>query len=87
MIYKKIKIVTGLLCCVCVYLSIYFREGEGGRKRERNINMQLTLTCPLLGTWPTTWACALTGNRTRDHLVCRLALNPLSHTSQGYFLF
>ena len=28
-------------------------------------------------------ACSLTGNRTRDPLVCRLALNPLGHISQG----
>ena len=28
-------------------------------------------------------ACALTGNQTSDSLVHRLALNPLSHTSQG----
>ena len=39
--------------------------------------------CPLLGTWPSTEACALTGKWTGDHLVQRLALNPLSHTSQG----
>ena len=38
---------------------------------------------PLLGTWPTTQACDLTGNQTSDPLVCRLALNPLSHTNQG----
>ena len=38
---------------------------------------------PLLGTWPATQTCALTKNRTSDPLVCRLALNPLSHTSQG----
>ena len=37
-----------------------------------------------LGTWPATQACALTGNRTGDLLVTRLALNPLSHTSQGH---
>ena len=35
------------------------------------------------GTWPTTQACAPTGNRTSDPLVCRPGLNPLSHTSQG----
>ena len=35
---------------------------------------------PLLGTWPTTEACALTGNQTGDSLVHRPALNPLSHT-------
>ena len=38
---------------------------------------------PLPGTWPATQACALTGNRTRDPLVLRLVLSPLSHTSQG----
>ena len=36
---------------------------------------------PLLGTRPATQACALTGNQTRDPLVCRPALNALSHTS------
>ena len=45
--------------------------------------MWLPLTRPLLGTWPTTLACALTGSRTSDPLVPRLALNPLSHTSEG----
>ena len=34
------------------------REGE----RERNINVWLPLAYPVLGTWPTTQACALTGN-------------------------
>ena len=42
------------------------------------------LTCPHLGTWPTTQVCALTGNRTSDPLVCKLALSPLSHTNQGF---
>ena len=55
------------------------REGE----RERNINVWLPLTHPLLGTWPATQASALTGNPTVNPLVCRPALNPLSHTSQG----
>ena len=36
---------------------------------------------PLLGTRPATQACALTGNQTRNPLVCRPALNALSHTS------
>ena len=49
---------------------------------ERNIDW-FPLTCPALGTWPTTQACALTGNRTGDLLVHGPALNPLSHTSQG----
>ena len=33
--------------------------------------------------WSMAQACALTGKQTRDLLVCRLALDPLSHTSQG----
>ena len=46
------------------------------------------LSCaPALGAWPTTQACALTGNRTSDLLLCRPALNPLSYTSQGKNFF
>ena len=57
---------------------------EREKERERNINVWLPLTCPLLGTWPTTQACALTGNRTGNTLTHRLALSPLSHTSQSW---
>ena len=63
-----------------------FLEGGERREKERERNNdRLPLACPLLGTWPTTQACALTGNGdcTSDLSVCRLALNPLSHTSQG----
>ena len=40
---------------------------------------------PYRGPWPTTQAGprALTGNRTGDPLIHRLALSPQSHTSQG----
>ena len=48
-----------------IYLFI-FRETE--RERERNINVWLPLARPLLGTWPTTQAYALSGNRTSDPL-------------------
>ena len=41
----------------------------------RNINVWLPLACPLLETWPTTQACALTGNWTGNPLVLRPALN------------
>ena len=67
---------------------LFLERGEGREKdRERNISVWLPLTCPQLGTWPTTQACALSGNRTGDLLVCRLTLNPLSHTSQGWNTF
>ena len=69
------------------YLFIFRERREG--ERERNINMWLSLACPLLGTWPKTQACAVTGNWTSDPLV--YVLNPLSHTSQGsnvlFFVF
>ena len=60
------------------------KKGKGRAKEtERNINVWLPLERPPLGTWPTTQACALTGNQTSDPLVCRAVLNPLSHTSQS----
>ena len=59
--------------------------GEGKEKeRETNINVWLPLPHPLLGAWPATQACALTGNQTCNPLVLRLALSPLSHASQGW---
>ena len=66
------------------FIYLLLERGEGREKDgERNINVWLPLTSPQLGTWPTTQACALTGNRTSDLSVCRRALDPLSHTSQG----
>ena len=67
---------------IFIHLFIF---GERGKEGEGNINVWLPLVCPLLGTWPTTQACALTGNGTSDPSVHRPALNPLSHTSQGFF--
>ena len=56
---------------------------KGGRKRRRDINVWLPLTCPPPGTWPATQAFVPTGNRTNDPLVFMPMLNPLSYTSQG----
>ena len=68
------------------YFIYLFLRGECREKeREGNINVWLPLTCPLLGTWPATQACAPTGNGTTHPLVHRLVLNPLSHNSQGSF--
>ena len=71
----------------------FFTFRERGRKGERvensnvlEIHRSAGLVRPLLGTWPRTQACALTGNRTGDPLVHRLVLDPLSHTSQGYIV-
>ena len=73
-----------LFLAFLIFLFI-FREGKGGSKGERSINVWLPLTRHLLGTWPETQACALTGNRTGDPLVHRPVLSPLSRTSQGQF--
>ena len=65
-------------------LFISFRERRREKEeRERNINVWLPLTCPLLWAWPATQESSLTGNWTSDPFVCSLALNPLSRTSQG----
>ena len=79
---------------ICFYflkefiIYLLFNRGEEREKEgERNINVWLPLTHPLLGMWLTTQACDLTGNRTSDLLVHRPALNPLSHTSQGVIYF
>ena len=67
---------------------LFLERGKGREKEsERNINVWLSLACPLLGTWPTTQACALTGNLTSNPLIWRWALNPLSHTSQGTYAY
>ena len=65
-----------------IYLFLQRRGGKG-KERERKINVWLPFAHPLLGTWPATQACALTGNRTGNPLVHRPALNPLSYISQG----
>ena len=70
------------------YLFLFLERGEEREKgRERKINVWLLFVCPLLGPWPATQACALTGNQTGDPLVFRQALNPLSHTSRGWVHF
>ena len=50
-----------------LFVYLFLERGEGREKeRERNISVWLPLTCPLLGTWPATQACAMTGNWTDD---------------------
>ena len=68
------------------FLRFYLFLGRGEEKEkeeERTINVWLLLMHPILGTWPATQACALSGNQTGNPLVCRLALSLPSHASQG----
>ena len=76
----------------CIYLKPFFKDfilfifRERGRKGEREGEKHQCVVAPHtlpLQTWPPTQACALTGNGTSDPLVCRPALNPLSHTSRS----
>ena len=84
----KYFICIGLFNLLKKILFIYlFLEGEDRKEkeRERSFNVWLPLAHPLLGTWSTTQACALTGNQTGDPLLCGPALHPLSHTNQGHY--
>ena len=71
----------------CNFFFFFLDRVEGREKdRERNINVWLPLTHPVLGTCSGTQSCALTGSRTSDPPFLRAAFNPLSHTSQGCIL-
>ena len=66
-------LIDPVLFCFLKILFISDRAERREKERERNINLWLLLALPLLGTWPTTQAPALTGN----------PASPLSHTGQG----
>ena len=69
------------------FVYLFLERGEGREKeRERNIDW-LPLACPQQGTWPATQACALTGTRMGDPLVCRLGPSLLSPTPRAPVLF
>ena len=66
------------------FIYLFLDRGKGVRKGGTEASMcGCLLLTPLLGTWPATQACALTGNQTSNPLFPRPALNPLSHTGQG----
>ena len=65
-----------------IYLFLE-REEREEKESERNVNVWLPLAHLLLGTWPTTQACALTGSRTGDLSILRPACSPLSHPGEG----
>ena len=69
--------ITNSTCKFIFFLRFHLFILNRREGRERNINVWLPFTCPLLETWQATQVCALTGNRTSNHLVCRPAINPL----------
>ena len=78
----RIKLLLWFLKKHFIYLFIFRQRGTEG-EREGNIGVWLLIMRPPLGTWPATQTCALTGNRTSYPLVCKRALNTLSHTNQS----
>ena len=69
--------------CFVLRFYLFLARGEGKEKENKRNIVWLLLACPLMGTWPKTQECALTGNQTDDPLLHSLALNPLSQASQG----
>ena len=71
------------------FCSLIFKEGGKDRGREgekqwcEKHRSVASCTLPTRDLSSATRACALTGNQTSNLSVCRPALNPLSHTSQG----
>ena len=66
---------------ICIYL---FLERRQGRREGERYQCVVASHTPPTGDPAHTQACALTGNRTGGPLVRKLALNPLSHTNQGW---
>ena len=69
------------------FIYLFFRQGKEGGKRERNISVWLLLMHSLLGTWPTTQACALDWELNWWPFGSQASTQPLSHTSQGCIFF
>ena len=64
------------------FIDLFLERWEG-KEKGRETSTGCLSHASNLGIWPATQAYALTGNPTGDPLVCRPALHPLSHTSQG----
>ena len=65
---------------------LFLERGKKGESEGENHQCEVVSHALPTGEVPATQACALTGNWTSDPLVHRLALSPLSQTSQGYFI-
>ena len=69
---------------IFIHIFLFLDRGKERENRmERNIDW-LPVVCALTGTNPSTQACALTRNRTRDLSLCgKTPSLHLSHTGQG----
>ena len=68
------------------FIYLFLESGERRKKGEKKYQYAIASCMPLTGAWPATQVCALTRIWTGDPFVHRLALNPRSHTSQGYLI-
>ena len=77
---EKLLSVKGVFFLFFFFKILLYLRGKGREKeRERTINVWLPLSPPLLGTWPTTQACALTGKPNCDPFclqVCAQSTEP-----------
>ena len=75
-----------------LFIYLFLEQGEGREKdRERSISVwekhwPVASHTPPMGTWPATWACVLTRNRTSELCLCGTTPSPLSHSSRGCLL-
>ena len=68
------------------FIYLFLERGEGREKKmERNISVWL----PLAHAWIGDLACnpGMCSDWECNHLVCRVAFNPQSHSSRGCFLY
>ena len=65
------------------YLFIFRERGKEGEREGEKHQRVVASHAPPTADLASNQACALTGYQTGDPLVPRLALNPLSYTSQG----
>ena len=72
----------------CIYS--FLERGEGrDKEKERSFSVWLPLMYPLQGTWPTTQAHALTGNRTQRPFgsqACPQSTEPHQPGLKHYFV-
>ena len=73
---------------IYIYFILLFRQmGMEGEREGEKCQCVVASSMPPTGDLAHNQACALIGNQTGNPLVCRPVLNPLSHTSQGRFLY
>ena len=91
MIYQFLISIIIPFLFINLFLKVFYLFLDRGerreKKRERNINMWLPLTCILLGTWPASQACALTENGNHRCFGLQAGAHSTEPHQPGLFLF